>query len=306
MIDLRVSLVPGILELKNPVLSESGTFGFGREYEAYGDIASLGGVVTNGITLAPCAGSPMPRYAETASGMLHAVGCQNGGARWFMDEVLPYLPWERVPVIVNLNATNVDDIATLAEILSRERGVAALEVNLSCPNDHRNGQPFCRNPVTAARAVSAARRESRGKPIVAKLSASSIDIVEVARAVEAAGASVISCLGPLRGMAIDARTRKSRLGSSTGWLSGPAIKPFALLCVKEIADVVKIPVIGTGGIRSVRDVLEFLLAGASAVGVGVSCFADPEAIFRIARSLPEACAEYGIEDLEEFRHSLVL
>ncbi len=304
--DLRVSLVPGVLELKNPVLTESGTFGFGREYESYGDIASLGGMITNGVTLFPCKGAPMPRYAETASGLLHAVGCQNGGAQWFMDDVLPYLPWEKVPVIVNMNATNVDDIAALAEILSRERGVAALEVNLSCPNDHRGGQPFCRNPVTAARAVSAARRESRGKPVIAKLSLASSDIVEVARAVEAAGASVISCLGPIRGMSVDIRTRKSRLGSPEGRVSGPAIKPFALLCIKEITDVVKIPVIGIGGICTVRDVLEFILAGASAVGVGTAGFSDPGTVFAIVRSLPDTCAEYGIGSLDEFRHSLIL
>ncbi len=302
--DLRVSLVPGVLDLKNPILSESGSFGFGKEYEAYGDVTALGAIVTNGITLAPRKGLPMPRYAETASGLLGAVGCQNGGAHWFMDEVLPYLPWERVPFIVNMNATNVDDIAALAEILSRERGVAALEVNLSCPNDHRGGQPFCKNPVTAARAVSAARREARGKPIIAKLAVSAIDIAEVARAVEAAGAGVISCIGPLPGMAVDVRTRKSRLGSPAGWLYGPAIKPLALYCVKAVADVVKIPVIGMGGVRSAQDVLEFILAGASAVGVGSACFSDPSAIFRIARTLPDACGQYGIADLEEFRHSL--
>jgi len=302
--DMRVSLIPGVLELKNPVMSEAGSFGFGREYEAYGDITGLGAIVTNGITLGPREGLPMPRYAETASGLLRAVGCQNGGARWFMDEVLPYLPWEKVPFIVNMNASNVDDMAALAEILSRERGVAALEVNLSCPNDHRGGQPFCRNPVTAARAVSAARREARGKPIIAQLAVSAIDIAETAKAVEAAGAGAISCMGPLRGMAVDIRTRKSKLGSPAGWLSGPAVKPLALYCVKAVADVVKIPVIGMGGVRSALDVLEFIMAGASAVGVGSACFSDPAAIFRIARALPDVCADYGITDLEEFRHSL--
>ncbi|MBP3730711.1 MAG: dihydroorotate dehydrogenase, partial [Mailhella sp.] len=177
--DMRVVLVPGKLELKNPILSASGTFGYGTEYSPYGDITGLGGIITNGITLEPCAGAPMPRIVETPSGVLRAVGTQNGGARHFADEILPGIPWNQVPVIPNLNATNVDDFAAISDILSAERGVAAMEINLSCPNDHRNGQPFCQNPVTAARAVNSVRRSARGKPIIAKLSPRTIDIVEV-------------------------------------------------------------------------------------------------------------------------------
>ena len=304
MTDLRTVLVPGSLELKNPVLNAAGTMGYGVEYEAYGDITSLGAVVTNGITLAPCAGAPMPRIVETPSGLLSAVGLQNCGARHFADEILPRMPWNLVPVIPNVNATNVDDFAAIAGILSEERGVAAIEVNLDCPNDHRGGQPFCQNPVTAARAVNAVRRHAGGKPVIAKLSPLAMDIVEVARAVEAAGADIISCIGPLRGMSVDVRSRRSRLGSPSGRLSGPAIKPVALLCVREIARVVRIPIIGMGGISSAGDVLEFMLVGASAVGVGSHCLGDPAAIFQIVRELPEECARLGIGSLRSLRGAL--
>ncbi len=304
MMDLRTVLVPGSLELKNPVLSAAGTLGYGLEYEAYGDITALGGIVTNGITLAPCAGAPMPRIVETPSGLLSAVGLQNCGARHFADEILPRIPWNHVPVIPNVNATNVDDFAAIAAILSEERGVAAIEVNLDCPNDHRGGQPFCQNPVTAARAVNAVCRHAGGKPVIAKLSPLAMDIVEVARAVEAAGADIISCIGPLRGMSVDVRSRRSRLGSLSGGLTGPAIKPVALLCVREIARVVKIPIIGIGGVSSAGDVLEFLLVGASAVGMGSRCLGDPAAIFRVVRDLPDECAMLGIDSLSALRGAL--
>lgn len=304
MMDLRVSLVDGRLELKNPLLSASGTFGSGLEYRPYGDITQLGGIITNGLTLRPCAGAPMPRVAETPSGMLSAVGTQNDGAEYFVNTVLPELPWQEVPVIPNLNASNVDEFAALASVFSGERGVAALEVNLSCRNDHRAGQRFCQNPVTAARAVNAVKRAAGTKPVIAKLSPQIMDIVEVAKAVEAAGADIISCIGTIQGMAVDITTRRPMLGSVIGGLSGPAIKPLALRCVWEIAREVQVPVIGVGGVRSARDVLEFLLAGAHAVAVGTANFSDPGTIFRIIRELPLLCADLGIEDLNAYRGSL--
>ncbi len=302
--DLRTSLVDGRLELKNPVLSAAGTFGSGLEYRPYGDISQLGGIITNGLTLRPCAGAPMPRVAETPSGMLSAVGTQNDGAEHFVKNVLPELPWQDVPVIPNLNATNVDDFSALASVLAGARGVAALEVNLSCRNDHRSGQLFCQNPVTAARAVNAVKRAAGSKPVIAKLSPQIMDIVEVAKAVEAAGADIISCMGIVQGMAVDVMTRRPMLGSVIGGLSGPAVKPLALHCVWQIARVVQVPVIGVGGVRSARDVLEFMLAGAHAVAVGTANFSDPDTIFRIIRDLPVLCEQLGIDDLQAFRGSL--
>ena len=302
--DFRVSLVDGLLELKNPVLSASGTFGSGLEYRPYGDIEQLGGIITNGLTLRPCAGAPMPRIAETPGGMLSAVGTQNDGAEHFVNVVLPELPWQEVPIIPNINASNVDEFSELAALLAAERGVAAMEVNLSCRNDHRGGQRFCQNPVTAARAVNAVKRAAGSKPVIAKLSPQIMDIVEVAKAVEAAGADIISCMGTIEGMAVDIISRRPMLGSVIGGLS--AVKPLALRCVWEISRVVQVPVIGVGGVRSARDVLEFMLAGAHAVAVGTANFSDPGTIFRIIRELPALCEELGIENLASFRGSLKL
>lgn len=306
MRDLKVSLVKGRLELKNPVLSAAGTFGSGLEYQHYGDLSALGGIITNGLTLLPCPGLPMPRVAEVPSGVLSAVGTQNGGVKQFVNEILPRLPWNITPIIPNLNATNVDAFSELSAILAEERGVAALEVNLSCGNDRRNGYPFCQNPVTAARAVNAVKRAARDKPVIAKLSLRTTDIVEVAKAVEAAGADVLSCIGMPEGMAVDARARKPLLGNIVGGVSGPAIKPMALLSVWRVSRAVEIPVIGVGGISSAEDALEFILAGAHAVSVGTANFADPCTIFHIVQELPGLCEELGITDLAAFRGSLEL
>ena len=302
--DLHVTLVPGLLELKNPVMSAAGTFGSGLEYRPYGDITQLGGIITNGLTLRPCMGSPMPRGAETPSGLLTSIGMQNDGAEYFIREVLPQLPWQEVPIIPNINANLVDEFSELAAMLAAEPGVAALEINLSCRNANRSGQRFNQNPVTAARAVSAVKKAAGSKPVIAKLSPQILDIVEVARSVEAAGADIISCIGTVQGLAVDVRERRALLGSITGGLSGPAVKPMALRCVWQISQTVDIPVIGVGGIRSALDVLEFLLVGAHAVSVGSASFSDPETIFRIVNELPAVCEEYGISDLQEFRASL--
>lgn len=302
--DLHVSLVPGLLELKNPVMSAAGTFGSGLEYRPYGDITQLGGIITNGLTLRPCMGSPMPRVAETPSGLLTSIGMQNDGAEYFIREVLPQLPWREVPIIPNINADLVDEFSELAAMLAAEQGVAALEINLSCRNANRSGQRFNQNPVTAARAVSAVKKAAGNKPVIAKLSPQILDIVEVARSVEAAGADIISCIGTVQGLAVDVRERRAMLGSITGGLSGPAVKPMALRCVWQISQAVDIPVIGVGGIRSALDVLEFLLVGAHAVSVGSASFSDPETIFRIVNELPAVCEEYGISDLREFRASM--
>ena len=302
--DLHATLVLGLLELKNPIMSAAGTFGSGLEYSPYGDITQLGGIITNGLTLRPCMGSPMPRVAETPSGLLTSIGTQNDGVEHFVRHVLPQLPWQDVPIIPNLNANFVEDFSELAGILAAEPGIAALEVNLSCRNDNRSGQRFNQNTVTAARAVSAVKKAAGSKPVIAKLSPQIMDIVEVARSVEAAGADVISCIGTVQGLAVDVRERRAMLGSITGGLSGPAVKPLALRCVWQISHAVDIPVIGVGGIRTAQDVLEFMLVGAHAVAVGSASFSDPEAVFRIVRELPAVCEEYGVSDLDAFRGSL--
>lgn len=302
--DMRIELVPGLV-LKNPILSAAGTFGTGREFQPYGDLASLGAVVMHGVSLRPSGGAPQPRIVETESGILSAVGTPNLGVRHFVERELPGLPWSDVPFIPSLWATNVDDFSELSSILSKEEAVAAMEVNLDCPNDHRDGRKFCLNPVTAARAVNAVKREASGKPVIAKISPQAIDIAEVARAVEAAGADIIACSGSVPGAAVDLADRRFSLGSIEGRLSGPAVKPVALWCIRQFAGIVHIPIIGMGGVRSASDVLEFMLVGASAVAVGSANFSDPGLIFRIVEELPALCAELGIDDLSSFRGGLV-
>lgn len=301
--DMRIELASGLV-LRNPVLSAAGTFGTGREFQPYGDLSSLGAVVTHGVSLRPCGGAPQPRIVETDSGLLSATGAPNLGVEHFVARELPGLPWSDVPLIPSLWATNVDDFSELSSILSAEKAVAALEVNLDCPNDHRGGTKFSLNPVTAARAVSAVKREASGKPVIAKISHQAIDIAEVARAVEAAGADAIACSGAVAGTAVDLASRRLALGSAEGRLSGPAVKPVALWCIRQFAGIVHIPIIGMGGVRSASDVLEYMLVGASAVAVGSANFSDPGLIFRIAEELPRLCGELGIEDLSSFRGSL--
>lgn len=302
--DMQTALAPGLI-LKNPVLSAAGTFGTGREFQPYGDITTLGGVVTHGVSLKPSGGDPQPRIVEVASGLLASVGTPNLGVEYFISQELPGLPWRDVPFIPSLWATNVDDFSELSALLSKEDAVAALEINLDCPNDHRAGKKFSLNPVTAARAVNAVKREASGKPVIAKISPQAIEIAEVARAVEAAGADIIACSGAVPGISIDLQSRRVMPGSGMGRLSGPAVKPVALWCIHEIAGIVHIPIIGMGGVRTASDVLEFMLAGASAVAVGSANFSDPGLIFRVVEELPKCCAEYGIEDLAAFRGNLV-
>jgi dihydroorotate dehydrogenase (NAD+) catalytic subunit len=292
------------LTLKNPILSASGTFGCGLEFAPYGDITALGGVVVKGLSLLPRAGNPTPRLAETPCGMLNSVGLQNDGVEHFLKKTLPRLPWQDVPVIVNIYASHIEEFAELAAILAEEEGVAALEVNISCPNVQAGGALFGQNPLLAAKVTAAVKTQAGGKPVLVKLSPNVADIAEVARAVERAGADALSCINTLLGMAVDVESRRPLLASVTGGLSGPAIKPVALRCVWQVCQTVSIPVVGVGGISSARDVLEFLLVGARAVEVGTAVFSDPGAIFNIVEELPVLCAKLGITDLDEFRASL--
>ncbi len=293
------------LELKNPIMSASGTFGYGTEFMPYGDVSKLGAIIVKGLSLKPRAGNPLPRIAETPCGMLNAVGLQNDGVEAFIKHKLPALPTHEVPVIANIYATCAEDFGELAGILSKEGRVAALEVNISCPNVKAGGVLFGQDPLMASSIVEAVKKNAGKLPVIIKLSPNVTNIAEMAKAVEAAGADMVSCINTITGMAVDIRTRKPLLANIVGGLSGPAVKPVALRCVWQVAQAVKIPVIGIGGIRSAKDVLEFILVGASAVEIGTASFTDPTAIFRIIQDLPGVCEELGIKNLEEYRNTLI-
>ncbi|MCL1985561.1 MAG: dihydroorotate dehydrogenase [Betaproteobacteria bacterium] len=305
MLDLSVSLAPG-LRCKNPILTASGTFGYGLEFAPYGELVNLGGMVVKGLSLKPRKGNPTPRIVECACGMLNAVGLQNDGVEAFLKHKLPQLPWRETAVIANLYATAPEEFAVLADILSAEEGVAALEVNISCPNVREGGILFGQDPVMAAKVTQAVKQAARNTPVIVKLSPNVTDIAAVAKSVEAAGADALTCINTLSGMAVDIVTRRPLLANVLGGLSGPAVKPVALRCVWEVCRAVDIPVIGVGGIASVEDVLEFILIGACAVQAGTMNFSRPDFAFRLVEELPSACKRLGIDDLAAFRASLQL
>lgn len=292
------------LKLKNPILTASGTFGYGLEFAPYGDLRDLGGIVVKGLSLKPRAGNPMPRVAETHSGMLNAIGLQNIGVEAFLEEKLPSLPWRNTPIIANLYACSAEEFGELAAALANAEGVAALEVNISCPNVAAGGSLFGQDTAMALAVTKAVRRNAGKKPVIVKLSPNVADITEIARACEKGGAHMLACINTLTGMAVDLQTRRPRLANVVGGLSGPAIKPVALRCVYQVCNAVKIPVIGIGGIASAEDALEFIMVGAHAVQVGTATFKRPDAAFNIVRDLPGIMERLGIESLDELRGSL--
>ena len=292
------------LHLKNPVLTASGTFGYGMEFAPYGDLTSLGGIIVKGLSLLPRDGNPCPRIVETTAGMLNAVGLQNDGVEAFCKEKLPRLPWQHLPVIANLYATSPAEFGELAARLDAEEGVAALEVNVSCPNVKSGGILFGQDPGLAAAVTRAVRDAAPNKPLIIKLSPNVTDIALMARSVQDAGADMISCINTLSGMAVDVARRTPRLANVIGGLSGPAIKPVALRCVWQVCNAVKIPVIGIGGITCAQDVLEFILVGAYAVEVGTMNFISPDRAFEIVKELPAVCRQLGVTSLDELRGSL--
>ena len=271
------------LRLKNPILTASGTFGYGLEFATFGDLSSLGGMVVKGVSLERRRGNPLPRIAETPCGMLNAIGLQNAGAKHFLSHSLPKLPWKDTAVVVNLYARSSEEFAALAATLAGAPGVAAFEVNISCPNVNCGGMVFGQDPEAAAEVTAAVVQAAAGKPVIVKLSPNVTDIVAIALAAEEAGAAAVSCINTLTGMAVDLRTRRPRLGNIIGGLSGPAIKPVALRCVWQVAQAVRIPVIGIGGIATAEDVLEFILVGATAVQVGTANFMRPDTAFRLVK-----------------------
>jgi len=302
--DLRVEFAG--LVLKNPIITASGTFGFGLEFSSFGDLKRLGGIVVKGLSLKPREGNAMPRIVETPCGMLNAIGIQNPGVEAFLKDKLPLLPWRETAIIANLYACSAGEFADLAGVLAGEEGVAALEVNVSCPNVSEGGAAFGQDPAQIARVTEAVKKRSGGKPVIVKLSPNVTDIAVCARAAEVGGADALSLINTLLSMAVDIRTRRPRLANVLGGLSGPAIKPVALRCVFQACRAVKIPVLGIGGIVSAEDALEFIMLGASAVQVGTANFLRPDQSFRIIDDLKRAMLKARSESLTELRGSLQL
>lgn len=300
--DPRVSL-PG-LDLKNPIMTASGTFGYGLEYASFGKLEDLGAIVVKGLSLKPRAGNTMPRIAETPCGMLNAIGLQNIGVERFLEEKLPALPHDTTPVIANLYACDAAEFGELAAALAADERMGALEVNVSCPNVAAGGQAFGQDPKQAAAVTRAVKDAAGDKPVMVKLSPNVADITTVAKAVADAGADMLTCINTLLGMAVDLKTRRPRLANVVGGLSGPAIKPVALRCVWQVCQAVDIPVIGVGGISNATDVLEFILAGAHAVQIGTANFMRPDTVFSIVNELPLLMNGYGVMTLDDLRGTL--
>jgi dihydroorotate dehydrogenase (NAD+) catalytic subunit len=300
MTDLSVQL--GRLHLRNPILVASGTFGYAREMAAYVDFAQLGGIIPKTITPQPRAGNPPPRTVETTAGMLNAIGLDNDGLDAFIDKHLTNLLSLGAPIIANIAGKTIDEFAMMARRLGEYRALAALELNISCPNVS-GGVDFGTNPDLARQVVQAVRKACE-LPVIAKLTPNVTDIVSIARAAKEGGADAVSLVNTFQGMAINWRTRKPILGNIVGGLSGPAIKPLALRCVYQVAKNVDIPIIGIGGIATIDDVMEFLVAGASAVQLGTVNFYDPGVSNRIVQELAEVLDAEQIDSMSRVVGSL--
>ena len=286
------------IKMKNPVMTASGTCGYGREYRDFYDVNELGAIVVKGLTRESRPGNPVPRIAETPAGILNAIGLQNPGLDVFLREEIPYLRELSLPVIVNIAGNEAEDYRALAAALGGTDGIAALEVNISCPNVKKGGMAFGTDP-DAAHAVVRAIRQETGLPVIVKLSPNVTDITAIARSVEAAGADAVSLINTLVGMAVDIRTRRPVIANIVGGLSGPAVKPVALRMVWEVARAVRLPIIGIGGISTAEDAIEFLLAGATAVAVGTASFVNPRAPVEIIAGISQYLAANGIADVNE-------
>jgi dihydroorotate dehydrogenase (NAD+) catalytic subunit len=300
-IDLTVEV--GSLKLANPIIAASGTFGYGLEFSHLVDLNLLGGFVVKGLSLEPMDGAPGPRLCETPSGMLNAVGLQNIGVRAFVVEKLPHLRKFRSALIANVFGTSVEDYVEVIRILEEAEGVAAYELNISCPNVKKGGMQYGLDPTLTAEVVSASRKAAR-RPLWVKLSPLVTDITAMARAAVEAGADALTVANTYPAMSVAVGTRGSRLGNLTGGLSGPAIKPLTLRLVHEVCRVVKVPVIGLGGIESAEDVCEYMLVGASAVQVGTATFVDPRATVRLIDALEDQCKKLKTIKINELRGAL--
>ncbi len=296
MVDLSTRL--GDFALKNPVLTASGTFGFGLEYADFIDLSRLGGFIVKGTTLEPREGNPYPRMAETPSGMLNAVGLQNKGVDHFIEKIYPQIAGCGSEVIVNVSGKSVADYAAVAEKLSALEGIHAIELNISCPNVKQGGMAFGTTCEGAASVVEAVRK-AWPRHLMVKLSPNVTSITDIAKAVEAAGADSVSLINTLLGMAVDIERRRPVLSTVTGGLSGPAVKPVAVRMVWQVAHAVSIPVVGLGGIVNERDAIEFLMAGASAIQVGTANFINPAATVNILDGITAWCDSHGVERISD-------
>jgi dihydroorotate dehydrogenase (NAD+) catalytic subunit len=301
-VDLSVQI--GALRLRNPILAASGTFGYGLEFAHLIDLNRLGGFVTKGLSRQPIEGAPPPRLCETPSGMLNAVGLQNVGVRAFVAEKLPVLRKYDTPVLANVFGYCLEDYVEVIRILEDAEGLAGYELNISCPNVKKGGMQFGSDPTQVAEVVAAARKAAARRPLWVKLSPLVADIGLIGRTAEAAGADALTVANTYPAMAVDARTLRSRLGNLTGGLSGPAIKPITLRLVWETLKAVRIPVIGLGGIETVEDVLEYVVAGASAVQVGTASFADPRVSEKLARTLTNALVQVKASRISDIQGKL--
>jgi dihydroorotate dehydrogenase (NAD+) catalytic subunit len=293
--DLSVNI--SSLTLKNPIMTASGTFGYGQEYASFVDLDKLGAIIVKGISLEPRSGNPYPRIAETTGGMLNSVGLENIGADRFISEKLPYLVDSGACVIVNLIGNTVEEYCELAQKLDKTSGIKGLELNISCPNVKEGGIFFGIEATSAFQVVGSTRRSTK-LPLIVKLSPNVTDITVIARSVQEAGADAISLINTITGMAIDIETRTPKLANITGGLSGPAIKPIALRMVWEVSRVVEIPVIGVGGIMNAEDALEFIIAGASAIQVGTANFVNPKATIDILLGIEKYLTDKNINDIK--------
>lgn len=295
----------GGITLKNPVMTASGTYGYGLEYSDFIDLSKLGGIVVKGTTLNPRQGNPYPRMAETPSGMLNAVGLQNKGVEYFCSEIYPSIKDIDTHMIVNVSGSTVEDYMATAERIAELDKIPAIELNISCPNVKEGGMAFGVTCTGAAEVVRAVRKVYP-KTLIVKLSPNVTDITEIARAVEAEGADSISMINTLLGMAIDVKSRKPILSTVTGGLSGPAVKPVALRMVWQTSKVVSIPIIGMGGISSCENAIEFLLAGASAIQVGTYNFVDPTITTKIASGIEDYLVQNNMTDVSQLIGGLIL
>ncbi len=302
MTDLSVAI--GKSRFKNPVFTASGTFGYGLEFAEFLDLSSLGAVTVKGLSRYPAEGNAGPRIIETSAGMLNAIGLQNVGVESFITGILPALRERKATVIANIYGKAVEDYVAVAALLNEAPGVEALELNISCPNVKEGGIMFGQDPRMASRVVRAVRKATQ-KTLIVKLSPNVSDITVVARAVEEAGADGLSLINTLLGMAVNLEKKKPVLGSVTGGLSGPAIKPIALRMVHQVHGVVKIPLIGIGGIMDERDALEFIVTGATAVQVGTANFINPMASSEILEGIIKYCESNKIDKIDEVRGTLV-
>lgn len=304
MVNLTVDLGKGLV-LKNPVMTASGTFGYGLEYADFFDISKLGGIIVKGTTKLHREGNAYPRLAETPSGMINAVGLQNKGVDYFVNHIYPKIKDIATNMIVNVSGASVEDYVYTASQINALENIPAIELNISCPNVKQGGMTFGTDPKAAAEVVSAVR-DAYDKHLMVKLTPNVTDIASIAKAVEAAGADSVSLINTLMGMAVNAKTRRPVLSTVTGGLSGPCVKPVALRMVWQVSNAVSIPVVGLGGISNAEDAVEFMLAGASAVEVGTANFVDPAVCPKIIDGIEEYMEKNGMSDTKSLTGALIL